>query len=181
MLDNFYFKYVEIENYDNIIAEIRQYILKEIEKISKPGFSLLDNNQDFIENCPLFHNWVVLQGLEISRVAVHILESNTIGYLHTDSFSNVSSLALNMDIQNCAGTQTKFYTVTVPGNQHTTLSGSLSYTVFDFNKTCTEVDCYDLKKPVLFNISKPHRVYNLKDTKRISLSVRFVLHPLHLL
>lgn len=181
MLNDFYFKYIDIQNYDVIITEARQYILKEIEKISKPGFALLDDKQEFIDSCPIFYNWIKSHGLDISKVAVHILEPNTIGYLHTDSYSEDSYLALNMDMSNCADTQTKFFKPIKPGKEFKTLNGSLSYTVFECDDTCTEVCYYNLSKPVIFNITQPHRVYNLKDTKRVSLSIRFTSNPFNLI
>lgn len=181
MLNDFYFKYIDIHGYDTIIVEVRQFILKEVEQISKPGFALLDNKQKFIDSCPIFYSWIKSHGLDISKVAVHILEPNTVGYLHTDSYSEDSYLALNMDMQNCAGTQTKFFTPVTEGKEFKTLNGSLSYIVYNDADDFPEVCLYDLAKPVIFNIAKPHRVYNLKDTKRISLSIRFVRNPLNLI
>jgi hypothetical protein len=182
MLDNFYFTHLNIDNYEEMVADTRLYILEKIKSIPNSGFSLLPDNQEFIDNCKLFSKWVNDNQLEVSRVAVHILEPNTTGHLHIDGFSDVSTLAVNLNMQNCEGTQTKFFEVSVPGKKYRTLNGALEYTVFDFDdNTCKEVAYYDLEKPVLFNISKPHRVYNLQDTKRISLSVRFVNHPIDLI
>jgi len=181
MMNDFYFKYVSLDNYDVILTETRQYVLTEVKKITKPGFALLDDAQQFIIHCPIFYNWVKTQGLEISKVAVHILEPNTVGYLHKDGCSEQSYLALNMDMQNCAGTQTKFLVPLTEGKEFKTLNGALSYTVYEGADAFPEICFYDLEKPVIFNISQPHRVYNLKDTTRISLSIRFVNNPLHLI
>lgn len=181
-VDDFYFKYIDIDNLEDILEETRSYVLKKVEEIPNPGFALLNNTDEFIENCPLIVSWVKNQGLELSKVAVHILEPNTEGFLHSDFYSDVSKLALNLDMSNCSGTETKMFRVDSPGKKITTLNGALSYTVYDFDKSvCAEVGSFDLKTPTLFNISKPHKVYNLKDSKRISLSLRFVLHPLHLI
>ena len=183
--DNFYFEYIDIENYDVIIQELRSHVLLKLNQMGANFYSglLRLSEKDLLDNCPQLLNWFNKNNMELAMSAVHIMQAHGIGQLHSDSDGSMPGrLALNLDIENADVTKTKLYKISVPGTMHLTGSQKLPYIVYQNNaNTCEQVTEYDLSKPVLFDYVKPHCVTNHTDHRRVAITLRFRNDPVYLL
>lgn len=183
--DNFYFEHIDIENYDKIVQELRPYVLMKLNQMGANFYSglLRLSESDLLDNCPAISNWFNKNNMELVMSAVHIMQAQGIGQLHSDSNEDATDrLALNIDIENADVTKTKLYQVSVPGITYKTAGQKLPYIVYQNNAdTCKQVTEYDLSTPVLFDYVKPHLVTNLTDKRRVAITLRFKNDPVHLL
>jgi len=181
--DNFYYKHIDMENYQEIIEEIRFYLIPLLDtSISGVGIIKIPEN-DLINNCTKLSDWLKQNDMFIEMAALHIMPKKHTGYIHSDhDGSGKTNLAFNLDIENGDTTTTKFFEVSVPGKIVHTSGQGLPYVVYPYSKdTCKKVTEYNLTKPVLLNISKPHLVTNDTDHRRVALTLRFKNDPVHLL
>jgi len=178
--DNFYFTPIDIKNYDSIIKEVRSYIVRVVD-ISKEGIIGVDPD-DFKNNCPTILSWFIENNIELIELSTHVLAPRASGGLHADNDGTTGPrLSLNMDIINCSAPKTEFYEVSIPPRPMVTRQG-YSFFLYDFDEnTCKKVTEYDLSKPVILNISKPHMVTNRTPSHRIALTMRFKTDPVHLI
>jgi hypothetical protein len=171
----FYFKYVPLINYEDIIAELKPYILKYIEGF-RFGFHLIEPKL-VLDNCLIFSEWIRSSNLQIESIGIIIVAPNTNNIIHIDYTSKpVSSLALNMEIQNCRIPKTKLYlTESTPVITYT-LSNT-EYCKYNDDAVFTQVGEFDLYQPVLFETQIPHQVCNQTNKRRVSISFRFSKDP----
>jgi hypothetical protein len=171
----FYFKYISIDNYEDMVAELQLYILKYIEGFGK-GFHLIDPAL-VLDNCPIFSQWIATIKSQIRIVGIIISPPYCINDTHRDYIpDNVGRLALNMEIQNCRIPKTKLYlTDTAPSINYT--PNNEKYWKYDSNAIFTEIGEFDLTQPVLFDTQTPHQVFNQTSGRRISISFRFFEDP----
>ena len=182
-LDNFYYKHIDIENYQEIIEEIRSYLIPFLDtNISGIGIIKIPQT-DLTDNCTKLSNWLKQNDMFIEMAALHIMPKKQTGYIHSDhDGSRKTNLAFNLDVENGDSTTTAFFEVNAPGKIVHTARQGLPYVVYPYSKdTCKKVTEYNLTKPVLLNISKPHLVINDTDHRRVALTLRFETDPVHLL
>ena len=178
MESSFYFKYVAIDNYKDIIAEFQPYILKHVEGF-RMGFHLI-NPEVISNNFPIFTQWVVSNKLRIRIVGIVITPPYTNSPTHIDYINkDFSVLALNMEIQNCKIPKTKMYITDAQPSAiklaHT--PENVEYWKYENNDSLKEVGEFDLTQPVLFNTQIPHQVCNQTNERRVSISFRFYEDP----
>jgi len=175
MKSSFYFKYVLIDNYTDIINELKPYILKHIEGF-KLGFHLIEPIP-VLNSCRALTEFIDSNNLKIESLAVIIVPPNTNNNIHIDYTSKpVSSLALNMEIQNCIIPKTKqYFTESVPELAYT--PSNIEYFKYPDDAIFTEVSQFDLRQPVLFETQIPHQICNPTNERRVSISFRFTKDP----
>jgi hypothetical protein len=176
----FYWKHIDIDNYDNVINEIRCYMNDELKNILYPyGFGIYNNKSKFQEHCGLFMNWVASHSLKIRRIAVIKLPPHRIQNIHRDSIEDLTNTyGLNLNLYNCENSYTRMFELIDENNVPVT-----SYTPFGqpfipyHESQCREVTRYNLSKPVLLDLNKLHSVINNTNDIRISISIRFTTKP----
>jgi hypothetical protein len=178
MESSFYFKYVSIDNYKDIVAEFQPYILKHVEGF-KMGFHLM-NPAVLLDNCPIFSQWIISNKFKIRIVGIVITPPYTNSPTHIDYINkDFSVLALNMEIQNCRIPKTKMYITDATPHAiklaHT--PENVEYWKYENNDSLKEVGKFDLTQPVLFNTQIPHQVCNQTSERRVSISFRFYEDP----
>jgi hypothetical protein len=88
------------------------------------------------------------------------------------------TLALNIPLEHCEGSTTKFWKSTAPTIiEHT--SNNYDYSYFD-PKYCEQISEFKLNRPVLFDTDIPHNVVNPQPVWRRAISLRFAKDPWHL-
>ena len=171
----FYFKYVPLINYEDMIAELKPYILQYIEGF-RFGFHLIEPAL-VLANCPIFADWIKANNLQIESTGIIIVSPNTNINIHIDYTTKpVSSLALNMEIQNCRIPKTKLYfTESVPTIAYT--PSNVEYFKYDDDAVFKKIGEFDLSQAVLFDAQVPHQVCNQTNERRVSISFRFSKDP----
>jgi hypothetical protein len=102
----------------------------------------------------------------LSSVAVVVIPPGKELPIHHDTGSPVYSL--NIPLENCEGTYTKFYTST----QEPELIPGIMYR-YDPD-CCTEVDRVYMDRPHVINVQQPHSAHNPTDRTRILIAVRLL-------
>lgn len=171
---DFYWRNVVIENYDDIINELRDYAQDFI--IGKPpGFNVCNNN-DLIHRCPTFSEWLILKQLTLKVAAVIHIVPRFSNIIHVDNMEGATNpYALNLDIQNCSCSTTKMFSTSGKIEKKFNLAG-IPYMYLD-PKTCKEEASFKIINPILFDASKPHQVCDVEIFPRTSISFRFFQDP----
>jgi hypothetical protein len=176
MVDNFYYKYVDIQNYEDIVAEMSPYISNYI-KGFKLGFHHIACDK-VLDNCHLFRQWINDNKLQLRVAGIIIVPPKTDNHTHIDYIhSDYSRLALNFEIENCRIPKTKLYhTDAKPVIAYT--PSKIEYWKYPEDAKFTEIAQFDLSQPVLFNTQIPHQVCNSNSyRRRVSISFRFYQDP----
>jgi hypothetical protein len=178
-VEQFRYKKIYIENYEQIISEIRSKIL-ENEQNLKWGYDLI-NKQDFLNSCPKFHNFIVSKGLTIRVIAVIKIKAHRNSEIHIDDIKgNFNRYALNMGIFNYEDTRTQMFSTKDTESYLILNDAGHPYLKFD-ETNCKLIEEFDLIQPTIFDTSIPHRVSNNTNKHRISISFRFLNDPFNIL
>jgi hypothetical protein len=176
----FYWKHIDIDDYDNVIDEIRCCISDELKSTQyRNGFDIYKNKGKFQEQCGLFMNWMSKHSLKIRKIAVIKFPPNRIQNIHRDSLEDLTNTyGLNLNLYNCENSYTRMFEQInknyVPVTLHT--PGGLPFIYYPESQ-CLEVTRYNLSKPVLLDLNKLHSVVNNTNDVRISISIRFTTQP----
>jgi hypothetical protein len=179
-MENFLFKTVDIDNIENILLEIRPYVITVADNITKWGFISYDPKV-FLKDNEQFSKFISNYNLELTRVAIIKIKPFTNNAIHIDYLEHDRcSLALNMCIENCRNAPTKIYST---NKENTKVSYSeTGKPYYSFNQAeCKYITEFNLEKPTVFDVAKPHQVCNPTAKRRISISFRFGSMPISLL
>jgi len=153
----------------------------DIEKIQQEFLDRLPNNGLFFQNIKI--NSTHLLGLRI-EVTVLIQMPPMSGFdnynIHSDYGSpDRSPLAINIPLQNCAESITKFWKANKPVEIRQTPEGT-PYRYINVND-CEQISELKFTKPFIFDTSIPHNVVNPQNVWRRGISLRFLDDPSHLI
>jgi hypothetical protein len=84
-------------------------------------------------------------------------------------------LAINIPLENCDNSVTKFWKTSKPEIKQFTPNG-IPYNYFEMDG-CEQIDEFVLSRPIIFNTSVPHLVVNPQDVWRKAISIRFKTDP----
>lgn len=171
----FYFKYIEIPNYEAIIAQLRKYVLS-LDLNGKYGWHTLDADV-LLTECELLKTFFSDHSLNLRLSGVIITRPYSTNSIHLDHLGHdFSRLALNCNILNCETSKTRFYTATKsPVLKHN--ANKVPYCEYPADTIFSPVCEYTLDRPVLINTQEPHQVINKQNKIRISISFRFYEDP----
>lgn len=177
-----YFKKIEIDNQDLVIAQCKNYI-ENIDyiynrKLNATYYPL--NFEPFIEQCPLIKTSFKRYNINCNFAAAYVCYNNSQNPIHIDNF--VQEARINLPILNCEYSTTYFYVngefETAQNNNTNTYPSILRKTGNDFKK----VDSVILNSPTVMLVNKPHQVImNPQKCPRISLTLGFDVDPIFLL
>jgi len=174
----FYWKNIYIENYDDIINQIRNHMNYQLLNDDKFGLYHYDINK-FEQTCTLFTNWLSSKSLTIKRIAIIKIFPGKRQDIHRDFLDDLTNTyGLNLNLYNCVDNYTRMFelidTKSAPPISH----GPNGKPFYSYNESqCNEVTRYNLEKPVLLDLNKPHQVVNLTNQPRLSVSFRFTTRP----
>lgn len=172
-METFLYRTLEIENFEEIIQELKSYFLN----FPPDNLEYFNHvNKDlFFKNCPITDNYFETNSLKIKNIASIVIPPNANGTAHTDTQQNV--LALNFPVEDCENSYTSLYRVDAGIPKVISLLNGLTHCLFDHCKL-TEIGRFSLiDRAVLFNTKVPHRVFNLSNQNRKAVSFRFVKDP----
>jgi hypothetical protein len=153
----------------------------EIEKIQQDYRDNLPNNEIFFQHIKIktthFLNMELSHTVLIQATPWYGMKDEAI---HTDIIVDESSLALNIPLDNCAESVTKFWKTDKPVVIRHTVNGGFPYSYFEATD-CEQISESKLIKPFIFDTSIPHSVTNPQDVWRRAISLRFKNDPRHLL
>lgn len=171
----FYFKHVNIENYESIISEVRHFV-KTLGLDKSKGFCNV-SSAELLSTCPLISEWFSAKHMRLRATGVIITPPTRSQNIHTDLMAEQwSQLALNLNIENCEIPKTSMFTTTAKRARDITYSGA-PYFKYPEDAVFTKVAEFDLTTPVLFNTQVPHQVQNNTASRRVSISFRFYEDP----
>jgi hypothetical protein len=153
----------------------------EIEKIQQDYRDNLPNNEIFFQYIKIktthFLNIELLHTVLIQATPWYGMQDETI---HTDIMYNQCNLALNIPLDNCAESLTKFWKTDKPVVIRHTVNGGYPYSHFA-PEDCEQISEAKLTKPFIFDTLVPHSVTNPQNVWRRAISLRFKNDPSHLL
>ena len=171
-----YYKEFEIDNFENLQAQVIPYVLKLCKGIDQfwnniDTTMLLTNlpelNQavySIVGQYPIIAYLLAVGGTE--EQLSNMLDDNS---LHRDSGPQYR---LNWPILNANSIETKFFTSAAEPTK--TLAGPDAAYFRYHRKDCSLQDSYILTKPTLINVQQIHGLYRIKDKfPRIALSFKF--------
>jgi hypothetical protein len=177
---DFYWKHIDIDDYDSVIDEIRCYMADELKNTKYPyGFGIYNNKIKFQEHCGLFMNWMAKHSLKIRRIAVIKLPPKRIQNIHRDYIEDLTNTyGLNLNLYNCENGYTRMFELIDKNYVPVTSYTPFGQPFIPYNESqCREVTRYNLAKPVLLDLNKLHSVVNNTNDIRISISIRFTTKP----
>lgn len=172
--NEFFFKVIDVPNYDSVLLEIQTYCLS----------NLPDDGSTFshipvaplIDNSPYLKAWLSSSNLQVRTCAViRFPTSKSYDLPHIDS--GQSGLALNFPIENCDNCWTAFYKLNKGSFESKPLPNGLIYNGLADDAEVVEVSRFSLTTSTLINVKQLHQVWNLTNQLRISASLRFERDP----
>lgn len=181
MAEKFLYRNVYVDNYDLMIKEIRKKVLHEVEIHPEwLGYDVVSIS-DFLDSCPIFHNFIKTKNLMLRIIAVIVVRPNRHSPIHTDAITpGFNTYALNMGISNYEHTKTQLFSADPSAVVERKNTAGHPFMAYDETK-CSVITEFNLISPVLFDTSIPHRVFNDTLETRISVSFRFLQNPLDVL
>lgn len=175
MQQPFYFKRVIIDNYSDIISEVRAHVLSQ-DWTDKFGWHTI-NAAALLDACPTIRQFFARHKMVLRLAGIIIMRPQGSNAIHIDWVQDeFSKLALNMDILNCETVKTRFF-YTDSAIEFARNPAGVPYCRFPADAKFTPVAAYDLSTPVLLDTQQPHQVRNTQDRTRISISFRFFTDP----
>jgi hypothetical protein len=174
MIENFLYKTIQIDNYENIINELSVYAYahEPVIESQNPYYHL--TLQDVLAKCPSINLWFMQQGIRPRVCAIITIMGDGSNHIHVDSQKN--TLALNFGIKIPEGSFTGIYKQIEGSLIESKQPNGIPRYLFKDAKFLL-IDKFDLHMPTLFNTKVPHGVFSPFGMKRISLSFRFVEDP----
>lgn len=165
------FKFIEVENYDQILSELKNYVIDVAKGNDRVDFSLVPKKEVY-QYCPTFKNWIEYKKLDLRGCAIIVKHPPYFPGIHTDNIGpDIGKYAMNFPIQNCDEAKTEFFGGDIKYKWLVNVNG-LDYQEYDMS--CLEVtDSYVLTGPLIFDVTVPHRVSNHTGKTRIVISFRF--------
>lgn len=161
----FIWQYIDIP--DQVVKRFQQAYLEN-----------LPNNDLFIQNVDIkLTKFLDIDILHAALVQVPPMAGINDDGIHIDVHGPDQKLALNIPLQNCENTTTRFWKSNKTPEAHYTVNG-LPYDYFN-SEDCELIGETRLVKPFIFNISIPHSVTNPQHVWRRSISLRFKKDPWH--
>lgn len=173
--DNFFFKELDIPNYDSILAEIQRFYIANNPAEDRSQFSHI--SAGLLEaNSPNLAQWLRDYNLQLRVAAIIRTPSGNVNIVpHIDTQMN--DLAINFPVVNCNDCWTGFYKLTGGEKITKVLPNKLTYVNFSQDAVFEETSRFTLAKATIFNTKQPHAVVNPTNNVRIAASLRFVRDP----
>jgi len=173
-MKDFVWQYVDIPEEE--IIWLQELYLKNLHQVNKNGrffFQLIDIGITHFLGINLFQSVLIQAPPNLSGIGDK--------QIHFDvPMIENSTLALNIPLTNCEKSSTLFWeSSSLPNVVATTQSHLPDYHWFPAT-SCVKIDEAKLIKPMLFDITKLHSPKNESDEWRLSISLRFVENPWHL-
>ena len=129
---------------------------------------------------PELQAYVNSHSLEVAQISAIYVEPGAQGHVHIDFNTDIRILC---PVKNCEGSYTRFYDIDPKQVQVRRLPNGVWYKRISQQPPYTQLDAFELIKPVLFNPGVAHGVdTNPKSTDpRISVTIRFTTSIDHLL
>ena len=176
--NDFFFKTINLPNYDNILLEIQTYCLANLPEDGST-FSHIPV-PPLIDSSPYLKAWLTSANLQVRACAVIRYPTSESNHLpHIDSARN--DLALNFPIENCVNCWTAFYKLNKGSFQSKPLPNGLLFNALTDDAEIVEVSRFSLTTSTLINVKQLHQVWNPTDQLRISASLRFERDPWELI
>mgnify|MGYP006268535979 CR=1 FL=1 len=177
---NFLYKTPIIDNYDNILIELKNFIYSSgyLDNLSIDSAKQFDWDY-FRDQCPKLYDWFDSQGIACSVAKVLNVPPYTQGWIHSDIGEKGAELALNIGIENAVNNWNIFYKIKGrPENTSSTPGQNEPWIYFNEGnrenvESIDEIGRYDLTLPKIFNTRIPHRVLNFTESRRIVTTFRF--------
>jgi hypothetical protein len=173
----FCYKYLHIENYNELQAEIDSYCQRldlPVHTIFKP--LALD---DVIWNTPKLFAWFTKNNLKLTTVAYIAVAPESDQVMHVDP--GQSALALNFPVGEIRyDAHTSFYRNKGRWTNSATPYTNVGYIEYT-DPAPEEVGRYVLTQPTLLHIKIPHSIKNPGAHPRVCLSFRFKIDPWNLI
>lgn len=182
------FKFIEIPDYDNLVAEILKFLSEKTTALSNPDrgmnteatWNWIDPYQ-LLKNVPALYNWIYKEhGLAVQYVALIGLTPEAENLLHTDNDLPDGRLDVRilLPLQNTAGSVTRFYDVPTDQIEKRTTPDGTIYKAITGPGPFPIIAELELTKPIVFNSSIPHDVIvNKASGFRLSMAIGFMDPP----
>jgi hypothetical protein len=167
-----YYKYLDIDC-STVSHKLAQYVYDNSALIlSNKKNSAWNpvNKEDVLAKVPELGELFKPLNITIKYLAFFITEKqdNTI---HTDGDTE-SNLRINIPVLNCEKSETRFFTITEEPVMVKQGNGILVLMINPL--ACTQVDKFELTRPVMLRVNQPHQVVSFNEVQpRISCSIGF--------
>jgi hypothetical protein len=172
----FFYKYIDIENYDLIQSEMKKFIFSKTSVIEdKLPWKFIDTFQ-LSKEIPVLCDFFKTRGLELDIAAAVYRRPYSQGGIHVDTSLFWRAL---LPVINCEGSKTKFFKFDpskFKSGQGPDKDKNLSLIP---GETLDFLGELELNKPIIFDPQIPHGVYCNPDLRepRISLTLGFKQDP----
>jgi hypothetical protein len=164
-----YYKYLDL-NWKPCAEQIIDYISKNPSIISLSEGSWRGIEMpDVLKDMPELVNFASSINCTLRFVALFV-SNYKYGNIHIDN-DKLSKCRINIPIQNCADTETRFYTTTTAPVKKLQTNGIPFWYINP--STCTQVDQFYLTQAVVFRNTRPHQVVSKHNNIRISCTIAF--------
>ena len=178
-----YYKKIEIDYYDEIIADTLKYLKEKrldiYNKTTSISYYKLDLDE-FKKFCPKLNLGFERYGIECNFAVAFVMKCNNEVPIHIDNYP-YGETRINLPILNTHNTFTIFYT----GGVFTQITNSLT-NVTSLRLTSRDglkvVDKVEIDKATVMRVNEPHNILKLNsEIPRITLTLGFDKDPIFLL
>lgn len=180
--DMLYYKKIEIDFYDEIVADTLKYLKEQKSDIYnrtiQATYYVLDLDE-FKKNCPKLDLAFARYDLVCNFAVAFVMYNSSHAKIHVDNYNN--NARINIPILNTIGTYTRFYTggsFKQIRNPDTNVPSLALASVTNLK----QVDKVEIDSPTVIRVNEPHDVVmNSSYAPRITLTLGFDRDPIFLL
>ena len=164
-----YYKYLDLD-WKPCSKQINEFISKKPSIVSLTGGSWRNiDMSDILKDIPELVNFASSINCTL-RFAALFVSNYQYGTIHIDN-DRFSKCRINVPIENCDDTETRFYTSTSSPVKQLQNNGTALWYINP--STCTQVDQFYLTQAVIFRNTHPHQVVSKHNNIRISCTIAF--------
>ena len=169
------YRFLDVDNYPAISDEVYNYVINYTDALSVKNYIDPEPIHLMLSYCPLLADFLHNQQLVPEVIGIIVVDGQSDLAIHTDTSDSNPYIRITWPVKNCQGSTTKIWKMPEGvGEVYSHTDGKL-FTTFSSDKTGELIDEFELKSPVLFDVSHPHSVHpntNLQGP-RISFTMGF--------
>jgi len=178
-----YYKKIEIDYYDDIVADTLNYLITQKPDIYNLTSGVTYYVVDLIEfnkYCPKLNLGFKRYNMECKFAALFFMKKNGDTPIHIDNYKG-GEARINIPILNTKGTVTRFYTGGEFQEMIHPITG-VKFLKLINTKTIKFANMVEINEPTVIRINEPHDVImDIKNSPRIMLTLGFNIDPIYML
>jgi hypothetical protein len=152
------YKFLEIENHQDISEEVYQYIITQTDALTSKHYFVSQPINHMLSHCPLLVEFLQTRQLVPRLLATIVCRTNEQLKIHRDNDGVDPYVRILWPIKNCQGSKTKIWQVPEGAGELISEPNGTLHTEYSEDQERELIDEFELVSPVLFDASCVHNV-----------------------